>query len=97
MKLSEQIAEEMIDDSEWLEELAQTLDVESKTKGACLDDVKNFHGGIMTALLVIEQCESVDQIIISLEALKTVLEAKIANFTPVDPVVVRRYKSPDQP
>ena len=79
MKLSEQITEEMIDKFEDLEELAQTLDVQ--TKSISLDDVKNYHSGIMTAMLVIEQCESVDQVILSLRALQTVLEAKIDKLT----------------
>lgn len=79
MKLSEQITEEMIDKFEDLEELAQTLDVQ--TKSISLDDVKNYHSGIMTAMIVIEQCESVDQVILSLRALQTVLEAKIDKLT----------------
>ena len=79
MKLSEQITAEMIDKFEDLEELAQTLDVQ--TKSISLDDVKNYHSGIMTAMIVIEQCESVDQVILSLRALQTVLEAKIDKLT----------------
>ena len=81
MKLSKDITAEMLNDSEGLEELAQTLDVEVQTKGARLDDTKNYQSGITTAMLVIEQCESVDQVILSLKALQTVLEAKIEKLT----------------
>ena len=86
MKSSEWITDEMLiiaaTETASLEALTQPID--AQFEGASLDDVKNFHAGLMVATMTIDQCDSVDQLILSLKALQIAIEDRIEKFAPSD-------------
>ena len=92
MKLSQHITEESLDEAATTGLKKLTQSIEAKIEGADINAIKNFHAGLMVAVLAVDKLETVDQLILALAALQTVLEIKIeklasipTNHDPFDP------------
>lgn len=82
MKLSEYITQEKIDDAvnSGVEAVLELIVI--PFKDANVDDLKNFNAGLSAAMQSIEECDSLDQLIITLMTLQSATNIRIKAIGP---------------